>query len=98
MVMGNSFAPFGYREGGYNEGIANSIYMVIVFVMILVAAVVGVTYYFLLSFANKMRVGIETENIDQVNGGLRALKVHYIIIGILLMLGILASLYNMTIN
>ena len=64
--------------------------------LILVAVVVGVTWYFLLSFANKMRVGIETENIEQVNSGLNALKIHFIIVGILLTLGLLASVYSLS--
>ena len=82
----------GYRRSGGEE-------MTIAIVAVLVvAAVVAVTYYFLLSFANKMRVGIETENIEQVNAGLNSLKVHFIIVGILLMLGLLASLFSLSNN
>lgn len=63
--------------------------------LILVVGLVFVTYYFLLNFANKTKAGVEGENIDLVNKGLKSLKVHFIIIGIMLMLMLALSLYGM---
>jgi hypothetical protein len=63
--------------------------------LIFVVAVVIVTFYFLLNFANKIRAGIESENIELVNGGLRSLKIHLIIVSIVSMLMLLLSLMGM---
>lgn len=67
----------------------------IVIGMLLVAGVVGVTYYFLLDFGTQIRRGLETEDIHTVNRGLKSLKTHFIIIGILSMLGVLGGLINL---
>jgi len=93
LIFGSyAFRAFGsYRRRALEDYITMAIIVIVICVV-----VVGVTYYFLLSFANKMRVGLETENIEQVNGGLGALKTHMIIIGILLMLGLLNTLYELS--
>ena len=82
-----TFSPFEYDRSG--------IISIMIIALVLALVIVGVTYYFLLDFANKMRIGIETESIDLVNGGLRSLKVHFIIIGILSLLGLLFSLFSL---
>ena len=84
-TLSNSFGSYG---GRYQDQFA-----AIIFVLIIGAVIVGVTWYFLLAFANKMRAGIQAQNIEQVNAGLNAMKIHLIIIGILLMIGIIYQLY-----
>ena len=74
---------------------ASQILVFAIIMLIIIAAVVFVTYYFLLNFANKIKAGIESENIDLVNVGLKSLKVHFIIIGILSMLALLFSIFGM---
>jgi hypothetical protein len=98
IVYGNYMSDTFGSADRYGSGseYGTRYFAVMTIVLVLIVAVVGVTYYFLLSFANKMRAGIETENTDLVNNGLQSLKVHYIIIGILMMLGILLSLYNIS--
>jgi hypothetical protein len=63
-----------------------------VMAMLFAAVVVGFTYYYLLNFANKMRAGIETESLENINDGLRSLKTHLIIVGIILILFTLIKL------
>ena len=84
-TLSNSFGRFG---GRYQDQFA-----AIIFVVIIGAVIVGFTWYFLLGFANKMRSGIQSQNIEQVNAGLNAMKIHLIIIGIFLMIGIIYQLY-----
>lgn len=94
MLIYGSYLFNSYRT--FSSSIAENFMSVAIIALIVAVLVVGVTYYFLLVFANKMRIGIESENIEQVNAGLGALKVHTIIIGILLMLGIIFSLYGLS--
>ena len=82
--------------GTYRSRVIENTITIAIISMIIATIVVAITYYFLLVFANKMRMGVETENIEQVNVGLGSLKVHFIIIGILLMLGIFYSLYTLS--
>lgn len=90
------YMMFSTEVGPFSRYSVISDYMsVFAIIMVLAVAVIGVTYYFLLAFAKKMRTGIETENIEYVNAGLYNLKVHMIIIGCLLMLGILANLFQL---
>ena len=84
------------RSYSYGSDYEQGFFIGMVIVMILVVVIVGVTYYFLLNFANKMRSGVDTENIELVNNGLRSLKIHFVIIGILLILGVLVALYNIS--
>jgi len=65
---------------------------VIIFVFLIAIAIVVVTYYFLVVFANKIQSGILAEDIEQVNNGLNALRIHFVIIGILSGLSLLISL------
>ncbi|MGG9962399.1 hypothetical protein [Ferruginibacter sp. SUN106] len=67
----------------------------LVVALVVITAVVGVMYYFLLAFANYTRKGLATENINTVNNGLKALKVHFIIVAIVSMISILISIYNL---
>lgn len=78
--------------GSLND--SDSIFMVLVVGFVVAVVIIAFTYYFLLNFANKMIAGIETENIDLVNGGLKSLKTHFIIIGVLLILGLLGTLFG----
>ena len=84
---------FSAYSGLVKDG--DAFFATLIITLILAVGVIFITYYFLLNFANKMKTGIETENIDQVNRGLKSLRIHFIIIGILLMLGLLSSLYSM---
>jgi heme/copper-type cytochrome/quinol oxidase subunit 2 len=57
--------------------------------------IIVTTLYFLIDFANKVKAGIETENIETVNKGLHSLKTYFIIIGILMMLQLAYDFYKM---
>jgi len=82
--------------GPYGSRLLEDRFIKAIIIMAILAIVVAVTWYFLIVFANKMRAGLEGENIEQVNAGLGALKVHFIIIGILILLfGILYPLYTL---
>ena len=95
------FASFGneimnnFRVFRSYDSEASQMLVFAIITLVFVVAIVIVTYYFLLNFANKIRAGIESENIDMVNGGLKSLKTHFIIIGILSMLALIMSLYGM---
>lgn len=98
LFYGSNISDGFARRRSFSTGrdVESAFFIGIVIALILIAAVVAVTYYFLLAFANKMQAGIATENIELVNNGLKSLKVHFIIIGILMIIGILVSLYNIS--
>ena len=74
--------------------LSQSLFTIAVWLIIFVLAV-AVTYYFLINFSNKIKAGIETENMETINDGLKSLKIHLIIIGIISGIKILYTIYQM---
>jgi len=95
FIFGSDLTGNWRRFGGGSD---SAYFAGIVIGMLLVAGVIGVTYYFLLDFGTQIRRGLETEDIHTVNRGLKSLKTHFIIIGILSMLGVLGGLINLFSN
>ncbi|GAB2812606.1 hypothetical protein [Ferruginibacter profundus] len=92
LINSNTFSASSYENP---DDFKTAFIIGLVVALVVIVAVVGVTYYFLLAFANRIRKGLAAENITMVNDGLKALKVHYIIIAILSMISILISIYNL---
>ena len=84
------------KFGAYARATMDRYFNMAILISSVFCIVVAVTYYFLIVFANKMRAGLETEDIEQVNSGLNGLKIHFIIIGILMLLGVIAGVYNLS--
>ena len=72
----------------------SNLILLIAALAILIASVV-VAYYYLINFSGKIKTGIETENMETVNEGLKSLKIHFIIIGVLIGIKILYTFYKM---
>ena len=72
-----------------------STFILAVAVLIILIASIIAAYYFLLNFSGKIKAGIQTENIETVNQGLKSLKIHFIIIGVLMAIKLLYTLYKM---
>ena len=65
--------------------------MIIIFVLIIVA-ILGALTYFLMKASSGIKLGIDTNNQEALNNGLNALRIYFIIYGILAILGTLSSL------
>jgi len=61
-------------------------------IMIIVIAICTVLLYFLFNASNKIRTGITTNNQEIFNEGLNALKIYFMIYGIISILTTLSSL------
>ncbi len=84
------------RYGSLFNPINSDYIMRFIVIVVIVVAVVGITWYYLLAFANKIRNGLDTESVETVNDGLRSLTIHYKLIAVLLIIGLLVSIYQLS--
>lgn len=87
----SGFDDYGGGFGGRKSGL----FILLMIALLIVGGIFVTAYYFLISFANKVRSGVEAQDIFQVNKGLNSLKIHFIIIGIFSALSVLASLLTL---
>ena len=77
-------------------GLNSSSLLAGIFIVILVVIVVmGIIFYFLLNFANKVRSGLETEDIEKVNTGLNSLRIYLVIATVFSALYVIIDLFKL---
>lgn len=84
-AFGSRFSIFDEASGG--------VFLAAMFIGLLL---IGVVYYFLFNFANKTKMALVAENIDELNKGFSSLKTYFIIMGVLGILGILTTLFTLS--
>jgi hypothetical protein len=67
---------------------------VIIIIAVLAAVVFAGMYYFLFSFAQKIKNALLSENTEELNGGLKMLKTFFIISTVLAIAGLLINIVN----
>ena len=67
-------------------------------VMLFVFAFVGLFIGLLLSFANKTQRGVQEQDQEQLESGISSLKIYFIIYGVVSILGIMISVFNLLTN
>jgi len=94
IVAGTSVAPtMAIAIPGMGE-VSNNLLILLAIVLI---AVFGVLVFFLLRFSIYTRRGLEMRNQVLFNEGLKALKIYFIVYGVLGLLSVLANAYNLLI-
>jgi hypothetical protein len=87
----SAFRSIGSRYGFLGDfGGAALILVVVVFV-----AVMGVVYYFLYNFSQKIKTALLTENTADLNAGLKSLKIFFIITTSLAIISLLNTIAQM---
>jgi len=64
-------------------------------ILVFLIAVITFVYYLLFNFSSKVKRALLSENTDLLNGGLRSLKIFFIISGVFSILTLLNSLYKL---
>lgn len=77
---------------GVNGSAVLTAFIIGIFIVIII---MGVIFYFLLNFANKVRQGLETEDIEKVNTGLNSLRIYLIIGTVFSALYIIINLFKL---
>lgn len=67
---------------------------IVLFLLILIIALVGLIYYFLLNFSSKIRQALISGNAETMNAGIASLKVYFIILGVFGILSVLITLFS----
>ncbi len=88
IIAGPSIAPL---VSNLFPGMGSAIGSLLVIIMILFIAVFGVLTFFLLRFSILTRRGLEMRNQALFNDGLKALRIYFIIYGVIGILGILTN-------
>lgn len=79
-----AYQSFSELEGGILIGI-------IVFIVL----VLVIVYYFLFNFSVKIKTALISENSNELNSGLKSLKIYFIITTIIAIISLLSSLSNL---
>lgn len=79
VLGGMSFFNSMKRLGGMGYLFGNFTGAILVFVILFVAATVSLVYYFLFNFSRKVQRALVSEDINELNAGLRSLKIFFII-------------------
>ena len=85
------FKSVGARYGFLDEFSGAIIIMIIVAVV----AVLALVYYFLFNFAQKIKAALLTDNVAELNAGLKSLKTFFIITTIFAIISLLNSIWQM---
>lgn len=72
--------------------------LIITAFLITIAIVGFVAFYFLLNFSRRISEGVKLKNIRSINQGLKSLKAHFTIIGIILGGKLLFTIYQMVVK
>jgi hypothetical protein len=91
IILGNRIA---YELSGLFPGELGGAGTVIVIFMLILIAICSVLIYFLFKASNGIRLGINTNNQEAFNEGLNALKVYFMIYGIISILTTLSSFFK----
>ncbi|MBK7883203.1 MAG: hypothetical protein IPJ81_04930 [Chitinophagaceae bacterium] len=59
--------------------------------------IIGAIGYFLINFAKKTKLALINESIEDVNHGLKSLKISFIIFGVVNILGLLSALLSIVV-
>ena len=87
----NSFRRLG-NVGDIFTGFGGSMLIVVIFFIV---AVVALVYYFLFNFSGKIKNALITENIAELNAGLRSLKIFFIITTVFAILSLLNTIIKL---
>ena len=68
--------------------------LIVVFLVVIVA-VVALVYYFLFNFSQKIKTALLSENTEDLNAGLRSLKIFFIITTVFAILSLLNSVIQL---
>lgn len=80
----DGYGQFGEMGGG-----------IIMLIVVFIAAVMGVIYYFLFNFSNKIKTALISESTSEFNAGLRSLKTFFIITTVFSILALLINIFNL---
>lgn len=85
------FERFGTRynlPGNFGGGL-------LILVMVIFVGILGVIYYFLFNFSQKIKAALLSDNTTDLNAGLKSLKLFFIITTVFAMLSLLNSILQM---
>lgn len=95
-LIGGAFLNDVFRRLG--RGYGNESFMnggVLIVLILFIVAVLGVVYYFLFIFSQKIKNALVRENTPELNAGLKSLKIFFILTGVLSILSLLINLLNL---
>lgn len=91
-IVENAFDAFG----GYGAALsASGNKGALISVIVIIGLIVSGAYYLLFDFGNKTKVAVSTEDHPKLTGGLKSLRIFFVITTVLSILGLLRSLSNM---
>jgi hypothetical protein len=67
----------------------------LIIIIVFIAAVLALVYYFLFNFSQKIKAALLSENTADFNAGLKSLKIFFIISTVVTLLGLLNNAYNL---
>lgn len=68
---------------------------VIIVVVLIIVAVIGLVYYFLFNFSQKIKAALVSDNTEDLNAGLRSLKIFFIISTVIAIISLLNNIFNL---
>lgn len=94
LVMSVGDSSYQLRRILGNLAYTGDTVMFVVAVFAIVTLIFGIMGYFLLSFSKKTKSALVSENIEELNSGLRSLKISFVLYGVIAVLSLLASLFT----
>lgn len=68
---------------------------VLIIIIVVAVAAVGVVYYFLYNFSQKIKAALVSDSVAELNAGLKSLKTFLIITTVLAILSLISNIYNL---
>lgn len=95
VIGGAAFSGTVRRMGGSYRLLGEFGGPLLIVFIVLIAVVIGLVYYFLYNFSEKIKNALTTESRQDLNAGLRSLKTFFIISTVLAALSLLNSIVNL---